>query len=78
MISQSFKDKVSSKFYSDSEILSLLLEEIKGTPEESPVPLRSTGDSSADEGESKAKSKAESKAKPGQRRSAACEVECQT
>ena len=56
----------------------LIVDKFKGTPEESPVPLRSTGDSSADEGESKAKSKAESKAKPGQRRSAACEVECQT
>ena len=54
----------------------MILDKFKGTPEESPVPLRSTGDSSADEGESKAKSTAKSKAKTGQRRSAASEVEC--
>ena len=50
----------------------MILDKFKGTQEESPAPLRSTGDSSCDEGESKAKSKA----KTGQRRSAANEVEC--
>ena len=54
----------------------MILDKFKGTAEESPAPLRSTGDSSADEGESKAKSTAKSKAKTGQRRSAASEVEC--
>ena len=54
----------------------MILDKFKGTQEEAPVPLRSTGASSCDEGESKAKSKDKSKAKPGQRRSAASEVEC--
>jgi len=52
----------------------VILDKFKGTQEESPVPLRSTGDSSCDKGESKAKATAKSKAKPGQRRSAASEV----
>lgn len=44
--------------------------------EEPPVPLRSTGVSSTAEARSEATAKTKEKAKPGQRRSAASEVEC--
>jgi putative transposase len=54
----------------------VILDKFKGTQEESPVPLRSTGDSSTAEARSKAAATAKSKAKPGQRRPAASEVEC--
>ena len=47
-----------------------------GAMEESPVSLRSTGDSSTPEARSEATATTESKAKPGQRRPAASEVEC--
>jgi len=50
--------------------------EFGGAVEESPVPLRSTGDSSTPEARSEATATTESKAKPGQRRPAASEVKC--
>jgi putative transposase len=52
----------------------MILDKFGGAVEESPVPLRSTGDSSTAETRSTATPK--SKAKPGQRRPAASEVEC--
>ncbi len=53
-----------------------ILDKFGGAVEESPVPLRSTGDSSTAEAKSTATATARSKAKPGQRRPAACDVEC--
>jgi putative transposase len=50
----------------------MILDKFGGAVEESPVPLRSTGDSSTEE----ARSTTAAKSKPGQRRSAASEVEC--
>ena len=50
----------------------MIVDKFGGAVEESPVPLRSTEDSSTAE----AKSKATATAKPGQRRPAANEVEC--
>lgn len=54
----------------------MILDKFGGAVEESPVPLRSTGDSSTAEPKSTATATAKSKAKPGQRRPAACDVEC--
>jgi len=54
----------------------MILDKFGGAVEESPVPLRSTGDSSTTEAKSTATATARSKAKPGQRRPAACDVEC--
>jgi len=53
-----------------------IVDKFGGAVEETPVPLRSTEDSSTPETRSDATAKTESKAKPGQRRPAACEVEC--
>jgi putative transposase len=50
----------------------MIVDKFGGAEEESPVPLRSTGDSSSEE----ARSTTAAKSKPGQRRSAASEVEC--
>ena len=50
----------------------MILDKFGGAVEGTPVPLRSTGDSSTAE----ARATTRSKAKPGQRRSAASEVEC--
>ena len=52
----------------------LIVDKFGGAMEESPVPLRSTGDSSITKASPETTTKA--KAKPGQRRPAACEVEC--
>jgi len=54
----------------------MIVDKFGGAMEESPVPLRSTGDSSIAEERSKATATTESKARPGQRRPAASEVEC--
>jgi putative transposase len=54
----------------------MILDKFGGAVEESPVPLRSTGDSSTAETRSTATATPKSKAKPGQRRPAASEVEC--
>ena len=58
----------------------LIVDRFGGAMEESPVPLRSTGDSSTAEADAKskttAKPEAKPEAKPGQRRPAASEVEC--
>ena len=54
----------------------MIVDRFGGAVEESPVPLRSTGDSSTPEAGSEATATTESKAKPGQRRPAASEVEC--
>jgi len=56
----------------------MILDKFGGAVEEPPVPLRSTGNSSTAEARSTATATATttSKAKPGQRRSAVCEVEC--
>ena len=51
----------------------LIVDKFGGAMEESPVPLRSTGDSSITKASPETTTKA--KAKPGQRRPAACEVE---
>jgi len=56
----------------------LILDKFGRTGGESPVPLRSTGDSPPAEAKSTTASKAESKAAPGQRRPAASEVKCTT
>jgi putative transposase len=55
----------------------IIVDKFPRAVEESPVPLRSTGDSSTAKTVSTAKTttEAKSKAKPGQRRTAACEVE---
>jgi putative transposase len=50
----------------------VIVDKLPRAVEESPVPLRSTGDSST----AKARAKPESKTKPGQRRPAVSEVEC--
>lgn len=56
----------------------LIVDKFGGAGEEPPVPLRSTGGSSPATARSKARAIAETKAKskPGQRRPAACEIEC--
>ena len=54
----------------------MIVDKFGGAVEETPVPLRSTGDSSTPEARSEATATTESKAKPGQRRPAASEVEC--
>jgi putative transposase len=54
----------------------MIVDRFGGAVEESPVPLRSTGDSSTPEARSEATATTESKAKPGQRRPAASEVKC--
>ena len=60
----------------------MIVDKFGGAGEEPPVPLRSTGGSSPATARSKARAtataeaKAKAKAKPGQRRPAACEVEC--
>ena len=54
----------------------MIVDQFGGAVEESPVALRSTGDSSTPEARSEATATTESKAKPGQRRPAASEVEC--
>jgi len=56
----------------------MILDKFGGAVEESPDPLRSSGDSSTAEARSEAAATAKSKAKPGQRRPAACEVESAT
>ena len=56
----------------------MILDKFGGAVEESPDPLRSSGDSSTAEVRSEAAATAKSKAKPGQRRPAACEVESAT
>jgi putative transposase len=56
----------------------LILDKFGRAGGESPVPLRSTGDSPPAEAKSTTASKAESKATPGQRRPAASEVKCTT
>ena len=52
----------------------LIVDKFGGAMEESPVPLRSTGDSSITKAKARPKTKTESKAIPGQRRPAASEV----
>ena len=52
----------------------LIVDKFGGAMEESPVPLRSTGDSSITKA-SPETTTTKAKAKPGQRRPAACEVE---
>ena len=54
----------------------VIVEKFGGAVEGPPVPLRSTGGSSTAEAGSEATAKTKAKAKPGQRRSAASEVEC--
>ena len=54
----------------------LIVDKFGGAVEETPVPLRSTGDSSTAEARSEATAKTKAQAKPGQRRPAASEVEC--
>jgi len=54
----------------------MIVDKFGGTMEESPVSLRSTGDSSITRAGSKATATTEAKEKPGQRRPAAREVEC--
>ncbi len=54
----------------------MIVDKFGGAVEETPVPLRSTGDSSTSDARSEATATTESKAKPGQRRPAASEVEC--
>jgi putative transposase len=54
----------------------LIVDRFGGAMEESPVPLRSTGDSSITKASPEATATTKAKAKPGQRRPAACEVEC--
>jgi putative transposase len=54
----------------------MIVDKLGGAMEESPVPLRSTGDSSITKARSKATATTKAKAKPGQRRPAASEVEC--
>jgi putative transposase len=54
----------------------VIVDKFDGAVEEPPVPLRSTGGSSTAEARSEATAKTKAKAKPGQRRSAASEVEC--
>jgi putative transposase len=54
----------------------IIVDKFPRAVEEAPVPLRSTGASSTANTGSEATSKEMSKAKPGQRRPAACEVEC--
>jgi len=62
----------------------LIVDKFPRAVEEPPVPLRSTGDSSTAKARSEARTTAEAtataetkaKSKPGQRRPAACEVEC--
>ena len=54
----------------------LIVDKFGGAMEESPVPLRSTGDSSITKSSPEATATTKAKAKPGQRRPAACEVEC--
>ena len=53
----------------------LIVDKFGGAMEESPVPLRSTGDSSITKASPEATATTKAKAKPGQRRPAACEVE---
>ena len=58
----------------------MIVDKFGGAVEDSPVPLRSTGESStakaSAEATAKSKARATSEAKTGQRRPAACEVEC--
>ena len=54
----------------------LIVDRFGGAMEESPVPLRSTGDSSITKASPEATATTKAKAKQGQRRPAACEVEC--
>ena len=54
----------------------VIVDKFGGAVEETPVPLRSTEDSSTPEARSDATATTESKAKPGQRRPAVSEVEC--
>lgn len=54
----------------------VIVDKFGGAVEQSPVPLRSTGDCSTAEARSEATAETEAKAKPGQRRPAAREVEC--
>lgn len=54
----------------------MILDKFGGAVEETPVPLRSTGDSSTAKTRSKARATARAEATPGQRRPAASEVEC--
>lgn len=54
----------------------MIVDRFGGAMEESPVPLRSTRDSSITKANSEATATTEAKAKPGQRRPAASEVEC--
>lgn len=54
----------------------MIIDNFGGAVEETPVPLRSTGDSSTTEARSDAKTEAKTKATSGPRRPAASEVEC--
>jgi len=54
----------------------LIVDKFGGAVEEPPVPLRSTGGSSTAKARSQATAQTKAKARPGQRRSAASEVEC--
>ena len=54
----------------------MIVDKFSGAVEETPVPLRSTGDFSSAKARSEATATTDSKAKPGQRRPAASEVEC--
>ena len=56
----------------------MILDKFGGAEEESPDPLRFSGDSSSAIARSEAAATAKSKAKPGQRRPAASQVECAT
>jgi putative transposase len=56
----------------------VIVDKFGGAVEESPVPLRSTGDSSTAEAKPQTTATTKAKAKPGQRRTAASEVECAT
>lgn len=56
----------------------VIVDKFGGAVEEPPVPLRSTGGSSTAEAKPQATATTKAKAKPGQRRTAASEVECAT
>jgi putative transposase len=54
----------------------IIVDKFPRAVEGTPVPLRSTGDSSTAKASAEATATTKSKTKPGQRRPAACEIEC--
>ena len=54
----------------------IIVDKFPRAVEGTPVPLRSTGDSSTAKASAEATATTKSKTKPGQRRTAACEIEC--